>query len=333
MRIKQRLSLSATALLLIGLFGNAQDIISGGSNKWQLHTPDDGKQDLYIAPDINGEWLWASQTLFKENGDVLINGNLGIGAGNLDAKLRVEGSRSLARFKTEEDGFFEIYVTRSNMNSEITSLLLGAQNHIILDPNWGGTTGNVGIGTLTPETKLDVNGNMQLFKESEERLLFSTVHRNETDNRSLISPRTVDGSSWDWNQEFGYHNYNRNWYFDNNVSIGSTNASGYRLAVNGKIRAKEIKVETSWSDFVFEEDYNLPTLEEVEKHIQEKGHLKDIPSEEEVEENGIFLGEMDAKLLQKIEELMLYVIEVNKANTRLSNRINELEERIEDLEN
>ena len=89
------------------------------------------------------------------------------------------------------------------------------------------------------------------------------------------------------------------------------------MAVNGKIRAKEIKVETNWSDFVFENGYDLPTLEEVEKHIIEKGHLKDIPSAKEVEENGILLGEMNAKLLQKIEELMLYTIDQQKMINQL----------------
>ncbi|MGS2741648.1 hypothetical protein [Sinomicrobium sp. M5D2P17] len=112
--------------------------------------------------------------------------------------------------------------------------------------------------------------------------------------------------------------------FSGNVGIGTTNSNNWKLAVNGNIRAKEIKVETGWSDFVFEDSYNLPTLEEVEQHIKEKGHLKDIPSAKEVEENGIFLGEMDAKLLQKIEELTLYMIELKKENQQLRKEIDEL---------
>jgi len=97
-----------------------------------------------------------------------------------------------------------------------------------------------------------------------------------------------------------------------NVGIGTTNPDS-KLAVNGTIHSKEVKVDmTGWSDFVFKRGYKLPTLEEVEKHITEKGHLKNIPSEEEVLEKGINLGEINAKLLQKIEELTLYVIEQNK---------------------
>ena len=109
-----------------------------------------------------------------------------------------------------------------------------------------------------------------------------------------------------------------------NVGIGTTSPGSWRLAVNGKIRAKEIKVETGWSDYIFERDYILPTLEEVESYINQFGHLKDIPSGKDVEENGIFLGEMDSKLLQKIEELTLYIIEQNK-------KINQLNERIDSL--
>ncbi|MCX2680351.1 hypothetical protein OOZ15_10400 [Galbibacter sp. EGI 63066] len=100
--------------------------------------------------------------------------------------------------------------------------------------------------------------------------------------------------------------------FTGNIGIGTNNPGSWKLAVNGKIRAKEIKVDTDWSDFVFEETYTLPSLEDVEQHIKEKGHLKDIPSAKEVEENGIYLGEMDAKLLQKIEELTLYTIAQQK---------------------
>lgn len=109
-----------------------------------------------------------------------------------------------------------------------------------------------------------------------------------------------------------------------NVGIGTTDPGAWKLAVNGKIRAKEVKVETGWADFVFEEKYELPSLTEVEDHIKEKGHLKDIPSAEEVAENGIFLGEMDAKLLQKIEELTLYTIDQQKEIETLRSLVEKL---------
>lgn len=105
-----------------------------------------------------------------------------------------------------------------------------------------------------------------------------------------------------------------------NVGIGALSLAE-KLNVNGTIRAKEIKVDSEWADFVFEEDYQLPTLEEVARHIKEKKHLPDIPSAKEVEENGIGLGEMNAKLLQKIEELTLYTIQQQKLIENLYSEI------------
>ena len=119
-----------------------------------------------------------------------------------------------------------------------------------------------------------------------------------------------------------------------NVGIGTLTTGNHKLAIEGSIGAREIKVEANgWSDFVFYEDYNLPTLTEVENHIKEKGHLKDIPSAKEVEKNGFFLGAMDAKLLQKIEELTLYTIdqqkeieELKKQNSKIDKQQKEIEE-------
>jgi hypothetical protein len=107
-----------------------------------------------------------------------------------------------------------------------------------------------------------------------------------------------------------------NHYIENgNLGIG-TKSPAERLSVNGKIRAHEIKVETAnWPDYVFAKDYQLPSLLETEQHIKDKGHLPGIPSAEEVKSKGIDLGEMNAKLLQKIEELTLHLIASEKRNS------------------
>ncbi|WP_298312269.1 hypothetical protein [uncultured Aquimarina sp.] len=186
------------------------------------------------------------------------NGNVGIGTTNPDAKLRIQGTYSLGRFYTDTDGRFEIQVTRSNSTALNTDLVLSAQQHIVLDPNTNGTSGNVGIGTYAPDAK---------------------------------------------------------------------------LAVNGTIHSKEVKVDlVGWPDYVFENDYNLPTLQQVENHITEKGHLENIPSTAEVLENGIQLGEMNSKLLQKIEELTLYMIEQHKKTENQQKEIYKLQEENKQLQ-
>lgn len=108
------------------------------------------------------------------------------------------------------------------------------------------------------------------------------------------------------------------------LGINTTNPI-YELDVNGTIRAKEIRVETGWADFVFDKDYKLPTLEEVKAHIEEHKHLPGIPSEKEVKENGVGLADMTTKLLQKVEELTLYSIQQQEMIQTLSKKIEELE--------
>jgi hypothetical protein len=104
-------------------------------------------------------------------------------------------------------------------------------------------------------------------------------------------------------------------YVSSDLRIGTTTqATGYALSVNGKIMATEVRVEafTSWPDYVFAEDYNLMSLDELEQNINEKGHLPGIPSAKEVSENGFDLGDMQRRLLEKVEELTLYTIQQEK---------------------
>ncbi len=104
-----------------------------------------------------------------------------------------------------------------------------------------------------------------------------------------------------------------------NVGIGTKNPKGYKLAVAGNMVAEEIlvKLTSKWPDYVFHEEYTLPGLKEVENYIVQNKHLPDIPSEEEVLTDGINLGNMQSKMLKKIEELTLYLIEQNKRLDKL----------------
>lgn len=104
-----------------------------------------------------------------------------------------------------------------------------------------------------------------------------------------------------------------NHYIQNgNVGIGTTNPTS-KLTVAGNIASREVKVTVdAGADFVFENGYNLPTLDSVDKYIKENKHLPEIASEKEMQTNGLNLSEMNIKLLQKVEELTLYMIEQNK---------------------
>ncbi len=105
----------------------------------------------------------------------------------------------------------------------------------------------------------------------------------------------------------------------------------YTLSVNGKMRAREVKVYTGWADFVFEPDYDLPALPDVKRFIAAYGHLPDVPSAQEVQTHGIFLGQMNALLLQKIEELTLYTIEQEETIEVLQAKQEKLESTLEVL--
>ena len=115
---------------------------------------------------------------------------------------------------------------------------------------------------------------------------------------------------------------NGNVHFSNFVSIG-TAPTAARLTVGGAILAKEVKVKTdvsSYPDFVFTPDYNLRSLNEVEDFINKNGHLPEIPKADEVTD-GVNLGELNLKLLQKVEELTLYVIQLKKENDEIKQQL------------
>lgn len=114
--------------------------------------------------------------------------------------------------------------------------------------------------------------------------------------------------------------WNGGWYeamrigANGDVAIGTTDPKGHKLAVAGSIIAEKVKVKmlANWPDFVFDANYKLPSLQQLEAFIITNKHLPEIPSAKEMEENGHDLGEMNKKLLQKVEELTLYLIDLQK---------------------
>jgi hypothetical protein len=117
---------------------------------------------------------------------------------------------------------------------------------------------------------------------------------------------------------------------DGSVGIGTniTTDPDYKLFVDKGIKTKKVKVtQAGWPDYVFHQQYKLPSLIEVEKFIKANNHLPEVPSAEEIEKDGLNLGDNQATLLKKIEELTLYIIDLNKKSEEQNKKIAELEKK------
>lgn len=202
--------------------------------------------------------------------------------------------------------------------------------------------GNVGVGTYTPGAKLDVNGNIKCTgfiiptNASAGKVLTSDANGNATwQTASASSAWAFNGSTVSSLKSFGtVDNYDLPIITNNtermrilaggSVAIGTTSlpASDAKLAVNGYIYSKKVKVtQTGWPDYVFHTFYRLKPLSEVEQFIKLHHHLPEIPSAAEIEKDGVDIGENQAALLKKIEELTLYIITLNKEVESLKKEI------------
>lgn len=186
--------------------------------------------------------------------------------------------------------------------------------------------GNIGIGSINPQMKLELDNLRnydgirlgELFKIRTSKLSNNAIVLENTSSNGHLYIRSRSSNAIGGNiilNDLG-----------GNVTIGSVYTKGFKLAVKGKAVAEEVKIATfsNWADFVFDKNYNLPSLLEVEKYIKKEGHLKNIPEKNEIQNNGFFLGEMNSKLLQKIEELTLYTIQQEKKLNKQADKIKEL---------
>jgi hypothetical protein len=192
------------------------------------------------------------------------------------------------------------------------------------------TSCNVGIGTTSPARKLDIVDSSSVFQ-----MRFSTGSNEggigADGNGFSRVVGTIGGA-------FGYgsasqHTFTEVMRFNSagNVGIGTTSPQ-HMLHVVGTIGATEVIVSPTGADYVFKPDYRLAPLTEVAAFIKENQHLPDIPSAREVEEKGVGLGDMQSRLLAKIEELTLHMIDAEKDNAHLRQDVKELRQQIDRLE-
>jgi hypothetical protein len=247
-------------------------------------------------------------------GTSTLNGNVGIGTSPNSNKLTVSGTVQATSFLGNGAGLTN--VPGDNLGDHI------ARQNIQLTGKWlsgdGGdeglfinNDGKVGIGTAIPNEKLDILGYARTsdgFKVGSNTVINSDSDHNGR-NGTFSGTLNVTGSD--------------NSTFSGNLGIGTTPTTGYKLAVAGKIHAEEVMVEHAddWYDFVFENNYQLPDLSELESYVRQNKHLPDVPSAKEVAENGLNLGEMNGILLKKVEELTLYIIEQQKEIEKLKEAI------------
>ncbi|KUY19869.1 hypothetical protein BAZ12_03680 [Elizabethkingia miricola] len=334
----------------------------------------DGTNNWYFGNLGTGEWRVSKGNWENSKFSIIENGNIGIGTTNPTEKLSIKGNISvqsnltntsprpqIAAGTTEgeirgisnsgndmDDGFLRLsagggtnVITKSfidlsgytadtsDRHKNITMGTSGIER-LRIDAN-----GNIGIGTTNPQSKLDINGNMTIASGSAIQLAGNQPYHGLQYSNTGFANTFIDGPVlYGWSGGgLGIKKENKDW-----LAL-KWNAEG-NVAVSNKLEAREVKVTTTpTADFVFEDSYQLPNLESVEKHIKEKKHLPEIASASEMQKEGVNIGDFQIKLLQKIEELTLYSIEQNKLNKEQSELLRQqiqvnkiLEQRLQNLE-
>ncbi len=326
---------------------DSQDSLSNKTGNISMWNNDAG----YIT-DANLNYLW------QENGSGNIyreNGNVGIGTNNPSKPLEIYSDYNVSSDSTPKKSTIRLlnYNRYSKgidpgpgptPNSRIYKWDIENNNgnlnfkHIAYDPdNIGGNVTPVtkftfsGNGTLTAAkfvgdgsglTNIGLNGPLILDNDME-------PWTNSGWSARLQSPLGTVWASTDKSNLGDYYlglgMTNSGWYF---MTRKDNNTKRYVCVIdeNGFIRATRIRVEQrNWSDFVFKPSYTLKPLNKLETYIKQNKHLPNIPTEQEIKTKGLDLGEMQKLQMQKIEELTLYIIQLNKENERLKERILKLE--------
>jgi hypothetical protein len=291
-------------------------------------------------------------------------GNVGIGTTALPELLNVVGNiyanpsvNGGLRLQNTTGTSFWINVPTVNLLSiGGTGTTAPASGAINIDE-----AGNIGIGTTTPGARLDIGvaeqnrlsavlgrlpegngagsgtylGVRNLQTSPVNSMSFSLEHRFYGSLNSAINFHR-GGSTTGGFLSFSTNDGTEKMRLDvwGNLGIGTADTKGYKLAVNGSaiFTKVTIKQAANWPDYVFEPAYQLPSLQSVQQYIKSNKHLPDMPSAVDVAREGIDIGNIQAALLKKVEELTLYMIDLKKENEQIKQENAEMKNRLENLE-
>ncbi|MDX2188019.1 MAG: hypothetical protein SFV32_13880 [Opitutaceae bacterium] len=301
------------------------------------------------------------------NSSYINSGNFGLGTTEPGANLDIlpTGSGPLVRIAGGATSGYG-YLQFGRSPTVTSNWHLGSENDgsfRLWNGNWGAggmhtifrSNGHVGMGTTTPRTRLEITNGANTYGPNAAHIQLSGAHGAGASYAGIRFSMLEHTTGWgaDIQAQDDTAQYGGALLFrtgggaatatpterlritsSGNIGIG-TAVPTEKLSVKGKIRAQEVIVETTgWADYVLSRDYQLTPLSEVEAHIDANGTLPGIPSAKQVDEEGVSVGEMQAKLLAKVEELTLHLIaqekalnaqraelqELREANSRLANR-------------
>jgi hypothetical protein len=283
-----------------------------GGNEWQMATTGGGA-DLRWYTTTDGGTTITPRHYFSQNGNMGIGGFSGAGVplGRLD----VIGSGISSASNT--------FVLRNSAGDTLLRMRDDGRMGIGYNGTSYGRTINTGGTGINFYTANEAGFGGAIFPTDTSLVIWSNSGAN---NYLVLQP------SWG-NTGVGTYSPNAKLHINGNMLIGGTAAlpaTGYSLSVDGKIITEELKVQlsTAWPDYVFGENYKLLPLEDLEQSILKNKHLPNIPSAADITaEKGFEVGDMNRRLLEKVEELTLYIIELKKANKEFANRLQKLETR------
>jgi hypothetical protein len=266
---------------------------------------------------INGD------IFFRTNGvdraTITQSGNMGIGTTTPVAKLdvlgdaRIENSASASiSLVSGDQNTASIRVYKQSSGTSVGLLHFSHSLEHSLWSAYGGTVyltgaGNLGIGNSTPDARLHIPSGQD-------------VELGNTNNGFIMLGNYTGPNLVIDNNEIGYRN-NGAWAElaiqndGGSVRIGGVALpAGYRFGVDGKAICEELKVQLSgdWPDYVFSNNYSLKSFDELRDYITVNRHLPNIPAAAELEKNGLELGDMQKRMMEKIEELTLYVLQLEE---------------------